>query len=121
MTERLLNGSQYHEYITGLPDGIFFKVTDEQTGLEYDFDGFANGHLLWAIDDYQSQFAGVLEPGDTTEDAYVMSARLQVDVRQGYPIMWCAQRAADVDRLRALLVSHAIDGIVVVHEPADRA
>lgn len=114
--QRDLSDEQYKEYITGSPAGVQYRVQDPVTNLSYDFDGFANGHLVWTVADYARQFDGVgpLEGG--IEGAYIDTARLQSAVRQGYPVMWCVQKAGDADRLRTLLQDAGYGSIAVRHE-----
>ncbi|GAB3313099.1 hypothetical protein EK0264_11575 [Epidermidibacterium keratini] len=114
---RELNAEEYNEFITGLPDGITYQVQDPVTKLMYDFDGFANGHLIWTIANFDKQFDAVVGPlPGGIEQAYIESARLQDAVRQGYPIMWCVQKPQDVERLRAVLADGGVTSIVVQHE-----
>lgn len=117
MTERQqLSDEEYKEYITGSPAGITYRVQDPVTHLVYDFDGFANGQLIWTIADFDRHFDAVGPIEDGITQAYVDSARLQVAVRQGYAIKWCVQQADDVERLRSVLDDAGFAVIVVEHE-----
>jgi hypothetical protein len=75
-----LSDEEYKEFITGSPAGVQYRVQDPATHLIYDFDGFANGYLVWTIADYERQFddVGSLEGG--IERAYVDTAGLQESV-----------------------------------------
>lgn len=113
-----LPGEQYKEFVTGAPEGVYYLVRHPATNRSYNFDGYLNGHLIWTIADYAHQFDGVGPLVGGLEGAYIDSARLQDAVRQGYPVMWCVQQAADVDRLRSLLADAGVAGIVVQHMPS---
>ncbi|MGX1701688.1 hypothetical protein [Microbacterium sp. NPDC055357] len=114
-----LADEDYKVACTGYPKGIQYRVEDPMNGLSYDFDGFVDGHLVWTIADYTRQFdgAGPLEGG--LEGAYRDSAGLQNAVRQGYPVTWFVQRAADANRLRAMIEDAGYSSIFVRHLPIE--
>lgn len=115
--QQYLSDAQYKEYVTGAPVGVGYRVADPETGLSYDFDGYAHGHLIWTIADYARQFDGVGPLVGGLEGAYLDSARLQDVVRQHHPVRWCVQKAADAIWLRSMLQDAGISGIDVAHEP----
>lgn len=118
MTEQHeLTADQYKEFVTGSPQGIQYRVHDPVANLSYDFDGFADGRLIWTVADYGRQFDGVGPVEGGIEQAYADTARLQNAVRQGYPIVWCVQTEDDAARLRDVVTDAGISSIAVQHEP----
>ncbi|WIY82505.1 hypothetical protein [Propionimicrobium sp. PCR01-08-3] len=122
----MLNQSDYQRAITGLPPGAVYAVTAPDGVETFDFSGYVDGYLVFAI---ATLFDAVDDNGEldaAATELYLGLAGIQLRVANGYPVLWACQRKGDVEALTALLQRfgaglrklHPVGKIAVQHVPA---